>query len=145
MRVRGIGWLGSGLVVIGLALMAIGSIVGPGASTGVQVPWPAPGGMMGSHRMMGSSTGSGAPAGTSVRMFGSRFQPATLTIVLGATVRWFNDDALSHTVSAPDASWDSGNLSPGAAFERTYDLPGTFPYLCRYHPGMVGTIEVAAA
>jgi hypothetical protein len=60
----------------------------------------------------------------------------------GATVRWFNDDALPHTVSASDGAWDSGNLAPGQTFERRYDEPGSYPYLCRYHPGMVGTIEV---
>jgi plastocyanin len=77
-------------------------------------------------------------------MSGSRFRPATLTIALGTTVRWFNDDALPHTVSAADASWDSGNVAPGATFERSYDLPGTYPYVCRYHPGMAGTIVVTA-
>ena len=154
MRVQGIGWLGSGLVVIGLALMAIGSLVGPGASIDGERPFPAmfgpgPGGMMGSGGMMGhggmmgSGSGPTAPAGTSVRMAGSRFEPAALIIAPGATVRWFNDDGLPHTVTASDSSWDSGNLDPGSTFERAYDLPGTYPYLCRYHPGMAGTIVVA--
>ncbi len=155
MRVQGIGWLGSGLVVIGLALMAIGSLVGPGASIGGRQPWPpvfgpGPGGMMGSGGMMGhggmmgSGSGPTAPAGTSVRMAGSRFEPATLTAAPGVTVRWFNDDGLPHTITAADGSWDSGNLAPGATFDREYDLPGTYLYLCRYHPGMTGTIVVAA-
>lgn len=150
MRTQGIGWLGSGLVVIGITVMVIGWLVGPGASSGAQGPWPAAGGMMGQGGMMGhggmmgSGPGPSAPAETSVRMSGSRFQPATLTIAPGATVRWFIDDALPHTVTAADASWDSGNLAPGGTFERRYDLPGTYPYLCRYHPGMVGTIVVVA-
>ena len=41
-------------------------------------------------------------------------------------------------------AWDSGNLAPGGAFERRFDSPGTYAYLCRYHPGMTGTIVVAA-
>jgi plastocyanin len=77
-------------------------------------------------------------------MAGSRFEPATLTITAGETVRWFNEDALPHTVSATDGSWDSGNLPPGQAFERRFDTVGSYAYLCRYHPGMAGTIEVRA-
>lgn len=92
---------------------------------------------------MGIGAGPTAPAGTSVRMAGSRFEPPSLAIRVGEAVRWFNDDALPHTVSAADGSWDSGNLAPGQAFERTFDVAGTYPYLCRYHPGMTGTIEVS--
>ena len=149
MNARGLGWPGTGFVIIGLALMAVGSLAGPGPSNGARHPWPpavgfGAGGMMGSGGMMATGSGPTAPAGTSVRMAGSRFEPATLTVAPGATVRWFNDDALPHTVTATDGSWDSGNLAPGASFERRYDLPGTYPYLCLYHPGMTGTIAVAA-
>jgi plastocyanin len=75
-------------------------------------------------------------------MAGSRFDPATLSVTAGETVRWFNDDALPHTVTAADGSWDSGNLPPGASFERHFDAAGTYQYLCRYHQGMIGTIAV---
>lgn len=65
--------------------------------------------------MMGWGPAPTAPPETSVRMAGSRFDPATLTIAVGETVRWFNDDSLPHTVTAADGSWDSGNLPPGAS------------------------------
>ncbi len=142
MSTRRLGWLGAGLVAVGLVLIVVGSTVG-----GVARYDPAgygPGGMMGSGGMMGRGAGPTAPAGTSVRMAGSRFEPATLTVAAGTTIRWFNDDALPHTVTAADSSWDSGNLAPGGAFERRFDSPGTYAYLCRYHPGMTGTIVVAA-
>ncbi len=129
-------------MVIGLALIVVGSAVGGVAGYG-----PAgygPGGMMGSGGMMGWGPGPTAPVGTSVRMAGSRFEPATLTVAPGSTVRWFNDDALPHTVTAADGSWDSGNLAPGGRFERRFDSPGTYTYLCRYHLGQTGTIVVAA-
>ena len=142
MRDRRLGWLGAALVIGGLTLIVLGTGVG-----GVGGYGPAgygPGGMMGSGGMMGWGSGPTAPAGTSVRMAGSRFEPATLTIAPGSTVRWFNDDSLPHTVTATDASWDSGNLAPGSRFERRFDSPGTYAYLCRYHPGQTGTIVVAA-
>ena len=143
MSTRRLGWLGAGLVAVGLVFIVVGSTVG-----GVARYDPAgygPGGMMGSGGMMGRGAGPTAPAGTSVRMAGSRFEPATLTVAAGTTIRWFNDDALPHTVTAADSSWDSGNLAPGGAFERQFDSPGTYAYLCRYHPGMTGTIVVAAS
>ena len=143
MRTARIGWLGAGLVVVGLALIVAGSpVFGPARfGTGGY----GPGGMMGSGGMMVWGAGPTAPAGTSVRMAGSRFEPATMTVAAGTTIRWFNDDALPHTVTAADSSWDSGNLAPGGAFERRFDSPGTYAYLCRYHPGMTGTIVVAAS
>ena len=137
MRTQGIGWLGAGLVVVGLALIVVGSAVGGPARFGT--------GGYGPGGMMGWGAGPTAPAGTSVRMAGSRFEPATLNVAAGTTIRWFNDDALPHTVTAADISWDSGNLAPGEAFERRFDSPGTYGYLCRYHPGMTGTIVVAAS
>ena len=136
MRTQRIGWLGAGLVVVGLALIVAGSAVGGPARFGT--------GGYGPGGMMGWGAGPTAPAGTSVRMAGSRFEPATMTVAAGTTIRWFNDDALPHTVTAADSSWDSGNLAPGGAFERRFDSPGTYAYLCRYHPGMTGTIVVAA-
>ncbi|MEO6059463.1 MAG: plastocyanin/azurin family copper-binding protein [Candidatus Limnocylindria bacterium] len=133
----------SALGIVGLVLVVgailLGTAAGWGGTTG-----PGWGGMMGPGGMMGWGPAPTAPAGTSVRMAGSRFEPATLTIAPGATVRWFNDDALPHTVTASDGSWDSGNLSPGGSYERRFDSPGTYAYLCRYHPGQAGSIEVRA-
>lgn len=132
----GVGLIGLLLIVGAILVWIVASATGPAG-------WnPGWGGMMGPGGMMGIGAGPTAPAETSVRMAGSRFEPATLTVAVGDTVRWFNDDALPHTVSASDASWDSGNLAPGQAFERRFETAGSYSYLCRYHPGMVGTIEV---
>lgn len=139
----------------GLALLGVVLVVGA-LVAGVLLSWTSPygwgpmmgpGGMMwpGIGPMMGGGAAPTAPAGTSVRMAGTRFEPSTLTIRVGETVRWFNDDALPHTVSATDGSWDSGNLAPGASFERGFESAGSFPYICRYHPGMVGNVEVTGS
>ena len=125
--------------IVGLALVEIGLVAGllAGALAPAGAGWGP--GMMGGYGVAPT-----APAGTSVRMAGSRFEPATITIAPGQTVRWFNDDTAPHTVSASDGTWDSGNLPPGASFERRFDVPGTFPYVCVYHPGMAGTVLVTA-
>lgn len=144
MRGRQVGVLGAGLVAIGLALMMVGSVVGPLAGYGPGAGYGAGYGMMRPGGMMNWGPAPTAPAGTSVRMAGSRFDPPTLTVAAGTTVRWFNDDNVAHTVTASDDSWDSGDLPPGGGFERRFDSSGTYAYLCRYHPGMTGTIVVEA-
>lgn len=142
MTARRLGWIGGGLVVLGLVLMLIGSVA---PWTGGFGPGPFMGGPgMMDPGMMNLGPGPTAPTGTSVRMAGARFEPSTLTIRAGETVRWFNDDALPHTVTAADGSWDSGNLPPGGLFEHRFEAPGTYQYVCRYHPGMAGTISVTA-
>jgi plastocyanin len=134
-----VGLIGLLLIVGALLAWILGSALAP---AGWNQGWA---GMMGPGGMMGFGAAPTAPAETPVRMAGSRFEPTTLRIAVGETVRWFNDDALPHTVSATDGSWDSGNLPPGQALERRFDAAGSFPYFCRYHPGMVGTIEVSGA
>jgi plastocyanin len=134
-----VGLIGLLLIVGALLAWVLGSALAP---AGWNRGWS---GMMGPGGMMGIGAAPTAPAGTSVRMAGTRFEPATLSIAVGETVRWFNDDALPHTVSATDGSWDSGNLPAGQAFERRFETAGSYPYLCRYHPGMNGTIEVTGS
>jgi plastocyanin len=131
--------------IVAIALIASALVVGllAGALTPAGAGWSF-GGMMGPGMMGGYGVAPTAPAGTSVRMAGSRFGPATITIAPGQTVRWFNDGTAPHTVTAIDGSWDSGDLSPGGSFERRFDKQGTYPYVCRYHPWMKGKVQVTA-
>ncbi|HXE58836.1 MAG TPA: cupredoxin family copper-binding protein [Gemmatimonadales bacterium] len=70
------------------------------------------------------------------------FVPARVEIAAGTTIVWRNDDQLAHTVTADDGSWDSGVIQPGAAWRRTFDRPGTYPFHCTPHPFMKGTVVV---
>ena len=129
------------------ALIILGGLFGGGGYAGPNAPWS---GMMGPGMMPGSMMGgwgeaipSGSPvAGDRVGMKGSAFAPPKLLVRAGTTVTWTNDDALPHTVTATDRSWSSGDLQPGGTFRRTFADPGTYPYLCLYHPLMVGTVTV---
>ncbi|HUI01400.1 MAG TPA: cupredoxin domain-containing protein [Nitrososphaerales archaeon] len=77
---------------------------------------------------------------------GKAYQPDPLTVVVGinSTVKWVNNDSAPHTVTADDASFDSGNVAPGQSFTFTFTTPGTYQYHCVYHPWMVGTVIVKA-
>jgi plastocyanin len=45
-------------------------------------------------------------------------------------------------VTSTEGAFNSGVLPAGAAFEHTFDTPGTHPYFCAIHPEMVGTVTV---
>lgn len=74
-----------------------------------------------------------------------KFSPAKLTIKAGTTVRWVNRDAVAHTATSGDGTWDSGRMEPGATFTHRFDTAGTVPYECTYHAEMTGEIVVEPA
>jgi plastocyanin len=70
------------------------------------------------------------------------FQPATITVPVGTTVTWTNNDSASHTVTADDGSFKSESLGSGATFSQTFATAGTFAYHCAIHSTMKGTVVV---
>ncbi len=77
---------------------------------------------------------------------GNEFAPATVTINVGDTVTWVNDDPNTpHNSVSNNDLWDSGNLESGAEYSFTFEKAGAYPYVCTYHPGMNGTVIVRAA
>jgi len=77
-----------------------------------------------------------------VTIAGFAFSPESLTVKVGTTVKWTNQDAAGHTVTADDNSWGSGDLEQGASFSFTFSQAGTFAYHCGVHPSMKATITV---
>ena len=72
------------------------------------------------------------------------FNPKTVTIKVGATVKWSNKDDSSHLVISDDGSWSSNSLSKGDSFIFTFTQAGTFSYHCGVHASMTGTIVVVS-
>jgi plastocyanin len=68
------------------------------------------------------------------------FSPSTLTITAGATVTWINNDGTTHTVTADDGSFNSGNIAPGQSFTHTFSAISTVNYHCSIHPMMTGSV-----
>lgn len=66
--------------------------------------------------------------------------PKAITIKVGDTVEWINQDGNAHTVTGE--GFDSGELTQGASFSYTFDQPGSYNYQCTIHPSMTGTINV---
>jgi plastocyanin len=79
---------------------------------------------------------------TKVNIKDNSFMPSTLTVPVGATVEWHNQDAVQHTVTSDQGLFDSGVLMPGKKFTFKFNAPGSFGYHCSIHQGMQGTITV---
>ena len=70
------------------------------------------------------------------------FAPKQITVRVGDTVEWVNEDIVAHTATARDRSWDVNVLTKRSG-RMTMQAPGTVSYFCRYHPNMRGEIVVA--
>jgi plastocyanin len=97
----------------------------------------------------GASGGGGCPppitngSETKALIKGWCFEPTVTYIRPGDTVTWVNKDPVPHTVTGANRAWGSyDKLKAGKRLSYTFDLAGTYPYYCVYHPGMVGTVVV---
>jgi plastocyanin len=73
------------------------------------------------------------------------YVPAKLTVPVGTTITFVNDDAEPHTVTATNNSFDSDGLDSHQSWKHAFAKPGTFAYFCEMHPYMKGTVVVKAA
>lgn len=89
----------------------------------------------------GGGDASGAAA-VDIVSVSDGFDPATITVDVGTEVVWTNIDGASHTTTADDGAWDSGNLGQGESFTFAASEEGVFGYFCAIHPSMVGEIIV---
>jgi plastocyanin len=71
-----------------------------------------------------------------------RFDPQELTVKVGDTIVWTNHDPFPHTASAVGKQFDSHEIAAGRSWKFTARKKGVFPYACRLHPTMLGTLRV---
>jgi plastocyanin len=90
----------------------------------------------------GNGGGGGNGGGSDVSIKNFAFSVGSLTVNSGTTVTWTNNDAATHTVTADDNSFNSGNIAPGKTYSKTFSSSGTFAYHCTIHPGMQATVVV---
>lgn len=74
--------------------------------------------------------------------------PYEVTVSVGQTVTWSNDDSAAHTVTSgtpdggPDGTFDSSLFMAGTTFSYTFENSGEYNYYCMVHPWMTGKIKV---
>ena len=70
------------------------------------------------------------------------FGPSELTVPVGTTVKWINNDDIPHNVVDSGKSFRSKPFDTNETFSFTFDKAGTFNYFCSLHPKMVGKVFV---
>jgi len=86
------------------------------------------------------------------------YDPPIMSVTVGDTVTWYNDDQEGHTVTSgegsgrygwmgnnfgtPDDYFDSGRFMPGESWSYKFEESGTFSYFCTIHPWMEGVVIV---
>jgi len=98
-----------------------------------------------------SATVTNAPGSSTPGCEPECFIPSTVTIDVGGTVTWENNDTAAHTSTAgsategPSGVFDSSLIMAGSSFSHTFDSAGTYDYFCMVHPWMEGTVIVEDA
>jgi plastocyanin len=89
------------------------------------------------------SSGSGGGGPKSVTIADYSYKPADITVPVGTSVRFTNEDSTPHTATSKESgAFDSGSVDTGQSASVTLDEAGTFAYYCVFHPFMKGTITV---
>lgn len=71
------------------------------------------------------------------------FTPTTLTVPVGTTVTWTNQDDVPHNiVSAEGKTLKSPVMDTDQKFSFTFTKAGTYSYFCGIHPKMTGKVVV---
>lgn len=71
------------------------------------------------------------------------FSPNPAAVKAGQTVAWRNADNITHTATANNGSFDTGNIAPGATSSPiTMSAAASISYRCKLHPDMVGSLNV---
>jgi plastocyanin len=114
------------------------------SSSGSSSSAPAPS----SYPSGGATTPSAAPGGptgatAAVVMKNIQFAPKALTVKVGQTVTWTNQDSVDHNVTATGgASFRSSNFGQGGTYKYRAITAGKISYVCTLHPGMDATLTV---
>lgn len=122
-----------------LAAMTIAIALAIAACSGSGTPAPS---VQPSTGQSGTAPSAG---GSAVSIANFSFQPSAITVAVGTTVTWTNNDTAGHTVTADDGSFKSDRLGTGSTFSQTFATAGTFAYHCSIHSSMTGTITVTGS
>lgn len=71
------------------------------------------------------------------------FGPADIKAKVGDTVTFTNNDSAPHTATLDDGSCSTGTISPGSSDGLRFTAAGTYPFHCKIHSNMKGTITVS--
>ena len=131
--------VGAGLLPLVAACASFGSI---NATTGQPTPVPPSAVATVPPAKPLAVANPDAAGGPQLTIENFNFTPADITVAVGTTVTWTNNDDVEHTVTASDNSFSSSSLETGTSYSFTFATAGTYSYFCAIHPFMTGRVTV---
>ena len=102
--------------------------------------------LAGGTLLVGASAAASRPKVRTVAIRAFQYQPATVTVQVGDTLAWTNDDLVPHTATATKGTtgkrFDSGSIDAKAGWRYVAKQKGSYAYVCSFHPTMKGTLVV---
>lgn len=130
-----------------LLLAACGGGGGGGAGT------PAPSAPVASAAPSEAASDAGAGSGpcsattdagtVTVEIRQRAYIPGRVEASVGDVITFENADGVPHTATLDDGSCTTENLGQGASGSLTFSAAGEYPFFCRVHPDMTGTIVIS--
>lgn len=74
---------------------------------------------------------------------GFAFSPSTVQAAVGDVIGFTNRDAAPHTATLTDGTCTTASLGADETDALVFSEAGTYPFICRIHPDMRGTFEIA--
>jgi len=97
--------------------------------------------MQSSQKSSSENNSTTPSANIEIRSFA--FVPSEITINVGNTLTWVNNDLVPHTITSDSGTeLNSPTLSKGKTFSYTFNTAGTYEYHCSIHSSMKGKIIV---
>jgi plastocyanin len=72
---------------------------------------------------------------------GMKFVPERVEVAVGDSITWVNRDPVPHTVTNTAKKLESGTIEPNGKWRYVVRRKGDVDYVCRFHPGMRGTLS----
>src|SRR6187551_466310 len=89
-----------------------------------------------------TAAGSADAPTRTVTMPGKLYDPTQLSVLVGTSVTWKNDDSINHTVTADGDAFSSGYVPPGGTYTFTFAKQGHYAFHCTIHKFMRGEVDV---
>ena len=124
------------------ASLAIAACGGGGATSAPSAAPPSTAASQAPSAAAGPCAPSSAAATVPVTIEGFAF-PGTISAKVGDVIGFTNQDGASHTATLDDGTCTTEGLGKGETGSLVFSAAGSYPFHCRIHPDMKGTIEIS--
>lgn len=132
--------------LVAIVALFVASACGGGTATVAPAAGTNPPAATASAATGGAACAPTADAGTvAAAMADTAFSPGQITAKVGDVVAWTNNDSATHTATLKDdPTCTTANLGQGETGALKFTAAGTYPFVCKIHASMTGTIEVTS-